>query len=632
MEERSNTPTVRNPSGNPVFGGSLEEEEPATMIKTSPVDPFALSNIPSKTPNQPIIPLIPIVEDTEQVQPVEPVLEIPVIDPNPAPELAIGDSVEKIKVNKMITNPEPFVPDYESEPNLAPPGDETVISIPVDPLEVAANDDAVHYSVYSGDEGDYDPIKANGEYFVGWKDPELVLVFTGQMDGYLEPCGCAGMAQMKGGLSRRLEFFNGLHERNWPIVAIDSGNLCKGSGRQEELKFHLTIEAYRKMQYGAIAIAGRELKFSVNDLISVTLNMKDNPSMFTSANVAMMMFDPEMTAPFKIIDAGKYKIGITSVVAESVRKELNNPEIVTEDAKKRLEIIVPEMRKAKADLMVLMVDGTEKEATELARAFPDFKIIVPSESPSDPPNLVPRLLKTEYKNEKNQTLSHDQYLIEVGEKGKFAVVLGLFNDPKFPVRYQRIALDSRYENSPVIIKLMENYQEQLKNDGFAGLGIKDIVDPQSKLLGGYIGSKSCETCHPVEYETWRETRHASAWKSLTDTSNPPRNFDPECIACHVVGWEPESLLPYTSGYHDEIKTRHLLNVGCENCHGPGEVHAKLETPGGGTQERIEAVRKAIRPQKDSIEKLCIKCHDLDNSPAFDFKTYWPKVSHNIEEE
>ena len=54
----------------------------------------------------------------------------------------------------------------------------------------------------------YDVYKENGHYFVDWEKPDLALVFTGMTNGYIEPCGCAGMERMKGGLSRRHTFLN----------------------------------------------------------------------------------------------------------------------------------------------------------------------------------------------------------------------------------------------------------------------------------------------------------------------------------------------------------------------------------------------------------------------------------------
>lgn len=628
--------------------GSVPASHAPTHTKTVDFDPFKIQR-PELTERRPIVPLPPDLETTTFVPKDEqPGFEIPEI-PDPDAVAASGQQGELVQLNKPVLDPVPndyHLADFASQPNLAPP--------PGAEIEYFEDDDTEHerpviiFSDTAAKDESYDPIKANGQYFVDWPKPELALVFTGQMNGYLEPCGCAGMAQMKGGLSRRKTFLDELQAKKWPLVTIDGGNLCKGSGRQEELKFHLASGALQGMQYDAVGLGKNELKFSVTDLLSVTLNMENNPSMFTSSNIAMFEFNPEWTAPYKIIAQNNYRIGITSVIADSVLKELNNPEIATAAAGTKLaetlrqmkaQIALEENNLRKAGklaqgavlpkVFVLIVDGSLAETEALGKAYPDFKILVPSESPSDPPIHVPKFVNTVYAEDKS-TVIDAQYLMEVGEKGKFAVVLGFFNDPEFPVRYQRVAFDSRYKNSPVVIKLMEQYQQQLKKEGFAGLGIKEILNPQSKELGSYIGSQKCESCHAGEYETWKETRHSHAWYSLTDISNPPRNFDPECIACHVVGWEPTSLLPYEGGYQSEAKTRHLLNVGCESCHGPGEVHAKLEAPGGGAKADMEKVRKMIRPAMDTLEKSCIKCHDLDNSPGFDFKTYWPKVKHTLE--
>jgi hypothetical protein len=29
----------------------------------------------------------------------------------------------------------------------------------------------------------------------------------------------------------------------------------------------------------------------------------------------------------------------------------------------------------------------------------------------------------------------------------------------------------------------------------------------------------------------------------------------------------------------------------------------------------------------NVVKMCMECHDLDNSPDFDFQLYWPEVEH-----
>jgi len=46
----------------------------------------------------------------------------------------------------------------------------------------------------------------NGDVFRDWPEPRAVIVFTGELDGYIEPCGCTGKENQKGGLSRRRNF------------------------------------------------------------------------------------------------------------------------------------------------------------------------------------------------------------------------------------------------------------------------------------------------------------------------------------------------------------------------------------------------------------------------------------------
>ena len=38
----------------------------------------------------------------------------------------------------------------------------------------------------------------------------------------------------------------------------------------------------------------------------------------------------------------------------------------------------------------------------------------------------------------------------------------------------------------------------------------------------------------------------------------------------------------------------------------------------------EQMRVTLQEAKQNV---CIRCHDLDNSPDFDFETYWPHVEH-----
>jgi hypothetical protein len=47
------------------------------------------------------------------------------------------------------------------------------------------------------------------------------------------------------------------------------------------------------------------------------------------------------------------------------------------------------------------------------------------------------------------------------------------------------------------------------------------------------------------------------------------------------------------------------------------------------QEKLAQEMVVTKEQaRDSKVHWCLNCHDLDNSPEFDFDTYWPKIEHH----
>ncbi|MGL4595184.1 MAG: multiheme c-type cytochrome [Thermoguttaceae bacterium] len=455
------------------------------------------------------------------------------------------------------------------------------------------------------------------ELFADWPEDKLkvLLLFTGFLKGYVEPCGCAGLENMKGGLSRRHTFFKQLAKKNWPVLAIDAGNLNKGFGRQEEIKFNLVIdEALRLMDYKAVGIGDHELLLPTDELLLYTVDVPGNPQRYTSANVAILDFDPSCTMPFRILEQNGVSIGVTSVIAPSLLANLNNNDIQHDEAESKLKAVLEDEAMQKADYRVLIIHGNDSEIENLINTFSkSFDFILPSNTPAEPPI---------HPEKKGETL-----LVEVGEKGRFAVAIGIFDDAKMPIRYLRIPIDNRFDNSKEIDVMMQLYQEQLAQIGLSGLGIKPIPDSRSHTLGKFVGSKTCADCHEESYKTWKKSPHSDAWKSLSDISIPSRTNDPECIACHVDGWSVRDLLPYQHGFLDITTTPHLSNVGCESCHGPGENHVKAEQ--GSDKKLQEEFRRAARltVENGAAKKRCIECHDGDNSPHFDFETYWNKVIH-----
>jgi hypothetical protein len=213
-----------------------------------------------------------------------------------------------------------------------------------------------------------------------------------------------------------------------------------------------------------------------------------------------------------------------------------------------------------------------------------------------------------------------------------ALGVGLYDGAEPPMRYQVVPLDSRFPAAAEMKLLMVAYQDQLQRLGFAQLGLRPVPHPLKETHGTFVGSKKCEACHEVSYDVWKKSGHAKAYQTLAEL-DPPRQFDPECISCHAIGWHPTGYFPYEGGYASFEKTPQLIDVGCESCHGPGGAHVEAEMGSDeALQQRLQQALVVTKEEaRDDHSKWCIQCHDLDNSPDFDFDTYWPHVEHYEDE-
>jgi len=453
-----------------------------------------------------------------------------------------------------------------------------------------------------------------GKFFEGWQKPKLALVISGRQDGYLEPCGCAGLENQKGGLSRRFTFMKQLEDRGWPVAAVDVGGLVRRYGKQAEVQFGIAAEALRAMHYGAVGFGANDLRLSAGEIVAAVAGAEPKDSIFVSANVDLFGLTPKV----RILEAGGMRIGVTGVLGSEYQQQVNNSEVEIRPAAAALKEVMPQLKGC--DARVLLAHTTTAEAKELAKSFPEFDLVITADGPDEPPAQPDKIAGTKSR------------LVEVGHKGMFVIVAGFYDNPKQPIRFQRVALDSRYGDSREMKQLMATYQDQLQQLGWDGLGVKTAVHPRGqkgdKLAGQFASAASCKECHPTAWNVWSKTKHAHATETLAKL-DPPRQYDPECISCHSTGWNPTEFFPFATGFDSLATTPQLAGNTCENCHGPGAAHVAAEK--GRTSKR-EAQREAIRLTVGMAqEQVCAKCHDHDNSPEFNEESfrlkYWPKVEH-----
>ncbi len=456
---------------------------------------------------------------------------------------------------------------------------------------------------------DIDPVKTNGPIFENWPKPRLAIVFSGKQNGYFEPCGCAGLENMKGGTARRATLLAQRRAEGWPIVAVDLGNVVRRFGRQAEIKSNVQLDALVTMGYDAIGFGPDDLSMPLDPILAA---VADESRPFVSANVTIPYLD---VPKYRIVERAGLKIGITAIIGDEEAKQVNQDDIKIAPAAEALAEPYQKLLAENCDILILLAYANATETEALAKQYPRFTFASTASGGVEPP-YQPR-----------EFAGVDPTILEVGEKGMYVNVVGLFDDATMPVRYQRVPIDARFPDDPRMHQYLVEMQNQFKQLGWSGLELRPVAHESGQ---SFVGSETCGECHTRAYRIFKETGHAHATDTLTKL-DPPRQYDPECISCHATGWEPQKYFPFGGGFESLDATAHLGGNGCENCHGPGSDHVKAEDDPDATDDLRDSLREAMRTTLEEAQKnTCLKCHDLDNSPDYikqGFDAYWPAVEH-----
>lgn len=520
--------------------------------------------------------------------------------------------------------------------------------------------------------------------FSDWpqQKPALVVVLSGQEFGYIQKCGCS--SPQLGGLERRYNFIEQLRQRGWPVIAVDVGDIAYQRGLREQalMKYALSMKALARMGYVAVGVGKHEFEMPLLDtLAEYTLQQQPGaPPRVLAANLLNRQenfpFDQNtsMVEEFVIEGGrdGKPKVAIAGVVGASVIEQVafdpkqpnlgRNRAHQFEANAKTLPRVLQQIAPHNPDVHLLLYQGSEREAIELAKVFPQFDIILCLSREDEPPGL-PTPVGLRPGTNQAKTL-----IISVGHKGRYVGVVGLFrtNNPASPFdfRYQLVPLGEEYETKPgadadqPVLRLLQEYAQEIKDKQFLARQPQVMHPTQIRFAPqqvSYVGNDRCVGCHQSAAEVWDHSKHSHAYEALENIAKRPtlRNFDPECVVCHVVGFGIQT------GYTTAERTPHLKNVGCESCHGPGSLHAdnaekwakKLEPLNPdyvasmspwkikpqdrlANKDKLKEVyegKQKLTPAEQQIvirvSDMCAKCHDPDNDPHFRLEKYWPEVAH-----
>ena len=307
----------------------------------------------------------------------------------------------------------------------------------------------------------------------------------------------------------------------------------------------------------------------------------------------------------KVVEQNGMRIGLTSILDPEQMEVKSVADIVVGPIAEAATKAANELKAKQSDFNAILFFGNEETAKKLVQEVAGFDLIIVAGGYGEPTFRPVPVEESETK------------LIVTGNKGMYAGLVGLYEEQ--PMKYARVPLTHEFPDAPEMRKLMSEYQDQLKAIGLDGLGLLPPVPHSSGQK--FIGSAACGKCHTEAMDIWEGTPHAEATAHIIE---PPkergdiaRHFDPECLSCHVTGWNPQEYFPYESGYLSLEASKHLNGSGCENCHGPGSEHAAAEVEGSEVSADIrDELREAMRLPLDQAREKCMECHDLDNSPDF----------------
>ncbi len=473
-----------------------------------------------------------------------------------------------------------------------------------------------------------DQAKESYRYFGKWPKPDMVLVLSGQQHGYMQPCGCSPIQE--GGLPRRYNFLRSLtKDRGWPVVAADLGDIAQESGPQALLKLRYSMEALKLLDYTAVGIGENEMKMPLFDALGEFALNNQSPRVLAANLIDKEKNFADSVANWQV-SGGKDrvpKVGIVGVVAQSVAKKAPQGDDTRFDpVDKVLPAVVRQLQAQKAELLVLLFQGSLEEAEAYAKnakaqpdKFPMFHVI--------------QCLSEEEQASSRPKEAGDTVIVSVGHKGREVGVLGAYRTGKpeqpFEFRYELVSLDPDFEtplgkdkDNPVHA-LWDKYAKEVKDGNYLAKYPHNLRHPVQVAYpqAEYVGSETCKKCHADAYQIWQDHPHSHAYATLVDKAKRPslRQYDGECVRCHVIGFE------YQTGFTSEQATPKLKGVGCESCHGPGSLHVNDR----GKNKQLRALMnpwkvnaKDSKDTRNRIDQSCQTCHDLDNSRAYKFEDYW----------
>jgi hypothetical protein len=408
----------------------------------------------------------------------------------------------------------------------------------------------------------------------------LVILISGDTAGWIAPCGCA--TNQSGGLLRRGTFV-AEQRTQAEVILADAGGAAGGTSLYDRLKFASLLQGELAMGVAVHNIGRSEIAQGLDELRRLALELRVP---FISANLRDGQGQPVVDG-FRIIEAGGTRTLFVGVVSP---RYATGECRISEPVAAVLETL--QSQQGHFDRVVVLAYLPEDEVRALAAAVPESHAVVggPTGQCIAPVAAGPVLLAS------------------ATNKGKFMVRLtagsaGSHN----PLSGDIVEMDGSISDDATQQKLLAEFRRDLaaRDLSAADSGLAPAATARIPADSHIAGSASCAACHEEDGGHWRASAHARAWETLVHAE---AQADSYCQQCHTTGFG------IAGGFVSAGRVADRGGVGCESCHGPSAAHA---------------ARPALKTPFTARDQ-CVTCHDHENSPKFEYASYWEKILHGAQ--
>jgi len=485
-------------------------------------------------------------------------------------------------------------------------------------------------------------------------DRHLVLFYTAEVHGTVEPCGCT--SDPLGDISRFAAIVADARRGGAAVALVDAGGLLypEGALSAKERPSADLRAAFLAREYEKLGLVGAGL--ADTDLTSGAAHLA--PKRLASNIVGA----PNAIRPPVLQRLGAVTVGVLGVADPSLATTVGGK--AEDDMNKAAHRDVELLRSQGAEVVVLLAPVEKNVARKLAREAGADVVVLGrrvGEGMARPERVgraflvasadeLQRVGRLELVLRDRGTPAASVELVDAGgpeadrlrreeiSRALERIRVGLQSwtgpgggsggqaDTTFVASKRREQLDLEAERAKLnvpwkppatgsyVVNALVAMRRSLKRDpvvaarmgaldkAIAASNLKHATPPPAAEPGRatFVGMSRCASCHKAATAFWSHTVHAQAWKTLVDGG---KQADYKCIGCHVTGFG--QVGGSSLGF-----TKRLEAVQCETCHGPGSLHVV----GEGNEQPL-----AIK--RDTPETVCLGCHTEQHSDTFAYQAY-----------